>query len=169
MMMMLSLASEYNQFRSLSEIFPLPSFESPTKDFLFTIFSTHLCSSPTKYSPSMLFFSRLCMFMALVDFGVSFLWRWILDHGLEISPGSCRNAVDVDGDGQITKEEFVEKGFLINSSFICFTICRYIYIFNHWAVNILTTRKSKYMDLSKQANRHKYFTDECRRLKIKNN
>ena len=25
-----------------------------------------------------------------------------------VNPRSCRNAVDVDGDGQITKEEFVE-------------------------------------------------------------
>ena len=59
--------------------------------------------------------------MMVVDYVVSFLCRWIFDPGLEISPDSCRNAVDVDGDGQITKEEFVEKGFLINSSFLCFT------------------------------------------------
>ena len=44
---------------------------------------------------------------------------------------------------------------------------KYIHSFDHWAVNT-ATRKSKYMDVSKQANRHKYVTDECR-LKIIDN
>ena len=70
------------------------------------------------------------MFLQLAHLRVfqSYLWRWIFNAGLEISPGSCRNAVDVDGDGQITKEEFVEKGFLINSPFLCFPPKKYIHL-----------------------------------------
>ena len=42
-----------------------------------------------------------------------------------------------------------------------------IYTFDHWAVNT-ATRKSKYMDVSKQANRHKYVTDEYVTIKSSN-